>query len=280
MTLGTFSIVLNEAPWIAAHITQLIPYVDQMVFFDGGSTDGTVEIIEAIADDYFTDNPHLMPKKIYLHKNMDPKDLQDDYVRISTECLRALDTDLAFFAHPDMYVVNPALLLDIKNSGAVALTTRMRSFAGEPDGKLYEIFEGRGQHWKNIYRLKNPDIGAHYFGHYGAHEEDVYFSDITGDEHKNFAPNFGAYPYEVVDSGLEILHFSDVRTPHRRHERMVRCLVNQGHSNERAQAVALTHPRVTLKDGCGFKFSEAEYPAEMVEANKRYEHLRRTLAKA
>ena len=205
MSIGTFTLVKGESFWIAAHILRVLPYVDQMVCFDGNSTDGTLEIIRAIKRDHDKDD------KIRLVKDKDPKNLQDDYVRLFNECLRALDTDLAWFLHPDMYVVNPAQILKVKDSQAIALSTRMRSFGGDPGGQLLEIIEGRGPAWKNIYRLKNPDFGAHYHGHYGAADEDIYFSEITGKSHDHYGSEFGRYPYIVEDSGIEVLHFSDVR---------------------------------------------------------------------
>lgn len=272
MSLGTFTIIRNEAPWIAGHLLNLLPFVDEMVFFDGNSSDGTVEIIEAIRAE------HPDGKKIKLHLGKDPLDLRDDYVRVSDECLHSLSTDLAWFAHPDFWVVDPSRILAVKDSTALAIKTRMRSFAGEPDGQLYEISEGRQEYWKNIYRLKNPDLGAHYHGHYGHHLEDVYFREVTGDSYENHAPYFDRFPYEVEDSGIEVLHFSDVRPKERRIERMVRCTLNQGFKPIKAAERAANHPRVTFQNGGGFKFTPAEYPAEMVAANNKYAHLRRTPA--
>lgn len=263
MSIGTFCIVRNEAPWIAAHILRVLPYVDEMVLFDGNSTDGTLKIIKHLR------SGHPYGDRINLVEEKDPRDLRGDYVRLFNECLRSLSTDLAWFLHPDMWVVNPQQILKIKDSPAVAMSCRMRSFAGEPDGQLYEI-EGRGDRWKNIYRLRNPDFGAHYHGHYGAGNEDVYFSAITGDSYEHHGSNVHWYPYAVEDSGLEILHFSDVRTKERRLDRMMKCLANQNRPAEGIKAIAESHPRVTLKDGNGFKFVPAKYPAEFLAAQSLY----------
>lgn len=268
MSIGTFCLVKNEAPWIAAHITRILPFIDEICLYDGNSTDGTLEIIEAIK----SESPD--GRKIKLFRNCDPIDLKDSYVEMFNECLRSLSTDLAFFAHPDMFVLNPSRLLGIKTSRAVALTTSMRSFAGEPDGELFEMV-GRQSAWKNIYRLRNPDLAAHYHGHYGVNAEDVYFSSITGNEYIHRGDDMDGYPYEVESSGLEVLHFSDVRPYARRLERMRTCLKNQGNN----VALAETHPRVTLEPG-GFKYDTfnlvpAEYPAEMIAARNKYKHLER-----
>lgn len=259
MSLGTFCIVKNEARWLRPHISRIIPFIDQMSFFDGNSTDGSLEIIESFAKQYLG--------KIRLVKDRDPKDLKDDYVRIFNGCLHNLDTDLAWFLHPDMWVENPEHILAVRDSKAIALTVNLKSYAGEPDGKLYRI-NGRAQAWKSIYRLKNPDLGAHYWGHYGHDAEDVYFSAITGSEHNTFNHNFQYYPYPVQSSGLCVRHYSDVRPYERRYSRMVSCLVNQGHPKEAAAQLAAIHPRVTLKDGGEFGFVEEDYPKEFLEANK------------
>lgn len=270
--IGSFTLIRNEAQWIAGHLSAWLPVLSQMVFFDGNSTDGTLEIIEAVKRD------HPQGQKIKLVKDRDPKDLQDDYVRIFNECLWAVDCDLALFLHPDMLPAKVPANFD-HLPGAIAASVKMRSFAGEPGGKLYEI-KGRGEAWKNIYRLRNPDLGAHYWGHYGHSDEDVYFRAITGNKHEHYGTEFHAYPYMVMDSGLEVLHYSDVRTPARRLDRMVKCLMNNGYDYERARLKALSHPRVTLKDGDGFRFEAAECPPEFVAARNKYQHLERTLTLA
>jgi glycosyltransferase involved in cell wall biosynthesis len=274
LSIGSFVLIKNEAPWIAAHILNLLPYLDEMVFYDGASTDGTLEIIRAIKSD------NVNGSKIKLFTNKDPKNLQGDYVRLFDECMHELSTDLALFIHPDMFITNPEKLTQVSSSDAIALTTSMRSFAGETGGPLFEM-KGRLPLWKNIYRLKSPDLGAHYFGAYGSAEEDVYFREITGDQHIHHGHRMDLYPYDVEDSGLEVLHFSDVRPYERRLGRMKACLLNQGYSAEDAEKIALAHPRVTLKDGAEpthgvrFKLEPAEYPAEFLAARAKYAHLER-----
>lgn len=253
MSIGSFILIRNEKDWIGPHLASWLPHLDEMAFLDGRSTDGTLDIIK----DFRASHPH--GHKITLVEDRDPKNLREDYTHLFNEALHTLKTDWALFLHPDMLPVNPEVLSKIGSDG-VAFSTHMRSFAGEPGGQLYEI-SGRGDGWKNIYRLRNPDLGAHYFGAYGAANEDVYFRDITGDSHEFHGEKFDRYPYEVHDSGLEILHFSDVRKYERRLDRMVKCLLNQGYSESDAKALAPEHPRVSLKDGSGFAFKPAKYPA-------------------
>ena len=261
--IGSFTLIKNEAAWIAGHLHSWLHLLDQMVFFDGNSTDGTLEIIEAIKHEH----PHGY--KVKLVRDKDPKDLQDDYVRLFNECMWSLDTDFAFFLHPDMMCAEfPKLDL----GDCIAASVRIESFAGEPDGELFRIV-GRGEVWKNIYRLRNPDLGAHYWGHYGHAMEDVYFRDITGDEHVHHAAAVSRYPYVVKDSGIRVLHFSDVRPPRRRFERMVKCLLNNDHTLEMAEKRALRHPRVTLKGDADFAFEPAKYPADFISAKSKYQHL-------
>lgn len=265
MSIGTFMLIRDEHPWIAAHLLNVLPFIDEMVFLDGNSTDGTLEIIEHIRDN------HEHGSKILLIKGQDPKNLQDDYVRLFNDALHKLNTDWAFFLHPDMWIADPSHLREVANMGGICLATRVTSFAGEPGGQLYEI-DGRGKYWKNIYRLNNPNLGAHYFGSYGETAEDVYFSSITGKEHC-FYDDFKNYPYPILQSGLEILHFSDVRPYERRHSRMMKCLENNRWPKDKALERAATHPRVTLKDDGQYRFIPREYPLAMTEAREKYKHL-------
>jgi glycosyltransferase involved in cell wall biosynthesis len=221
MSLGTFTLLKNEIMWIGPHIASILPFIDQMVFFDGNSTDGTKEIIKDFQQ------WHPRGCRITLLENKDPQNLQDAYVDLFNKCMKTLVTDFAWFLHPDMYVTNPRKILDVKKSDAIAMSTKMTSYAGDPGGQVLQFKTGRSNRWKNIYRLRNPDLGAHYFGHYGAQNEDIYFSDITGDEHEHFGDNFKKYPYIVEESGIEVMHFSDIRPYGRRLERMKRCMLNQ-----------------------------------------------------
>jgi len=245
MTIGSFTLIRNEINFIKAHIEAWMPFLDSMIFYDGNSTDGTLEVLEGYAKH---------GGGLRLFKGKDPKDLTDDYTRLSNECMHSCPSDLVMFLHPDMFPENGEALRKIP-SDIIAATFNIRSFAGDPDGKLYEI-KGRGVKWKDIYRLNNPNLGAHYFGHYGAQDEDVYFSEITGNEHKHHGQEFSKYSYPVHESELIINHFSDVRPYARRLERMERCLINQGYTPQKAKSIAPMHPRVSLKDDMVFKFIE------------------------
>lgn len=254
--LGSFCLIKNESLFIKAHLESWLPHIGQMVFYDGGSTDGTLEAIKEAQRGEFGN-------KIKIFENKDPKDLTDDYVKLSNEAMWAVDKDLAIFLHPDMFLAQPKKDVVI-HKGTIAATCNMRSFAGEPNGPIYEI-EGRGTKWKNIYRLRNPDLGAHYFGSYGAHNEDTYFSEITGTDHDHYGQDFSLYPYAVHHTGIEILHYSDVRPYARRIDRMEKCLINQGNSPKKAKEIAPKHPRVSFKDGMGFKFTPIETPVFLGE---------------
>jgi len=249
-SIGSFILIKNEAKWIGPHLASWLPHLDQMVFFDGNSTDGTLDIINSFKK---TKDGH----KIKLVLDKDPKNLREDYVKLFDECLHSLDTDYAFFLHPDMICED---IGDIKNIGdSITYSTTMRSFAGEPDGDLLEI-TGRCDKWKNIYRLRNPDLGLHYHGFYGADNEDCYFREITGNSHEFYGPMVNLYPYAVVDSKMRILHFSDVRTHERRISRMAECFVNAGYTREEGREIASKHPRVTLKSNGFINFTKCEYP--------------------
>lgn len=247
MSVGSFILIKNEITWIKQHLDCWLPWLDEMCFLDGCSTDGTLEVLREYA------NTHPQGHKIILKENKDPKDLKDDYVRLFNEALRSLSVDWAFFLHPDMACENPEAIRDFEWKSGIAAYTSMRSFAGEPGGEIKEIVTGRAEKWKNLFRHKNPDLGLHYHGWYGSADEDCYFREITGDEHKHHGEAFHRYPYHVFDSGLKLLHFSDVRPYERRLDRMIKCLEHQGYGF-RAAELAKEHPRVTLQDGKGFKF--------------------------
>lgn len=252
-TFGTFTLIKNENMFLKQHLFSWLPFVDQMVFLDGNSTDGTLEVLKEIQ------KAHPFGHRITIVENRDPVDLKDDYTSIQDEALHTLKTDYSMFCHPDMILDQPGKIGELGQYHAYF--THMRSFAGDPQGQLYEIVDGRAKRWKNIMRLRNPDLGLHYFGHYGAMNEDCYFSEITGDSHVYHGEEFERYPYAVGDSEMRILHFSDVRTRDRRIQRMERCLINQGHTPESARKIAPDHPRVNFKDGYNFKFLKNSYGA-------------------
>ena len=253
-TIGSFILIRDEAQWIAPHIMRVLPFLDRMVFYDGLSTDGTIEIIQEIK------RTHINGDRIKLVLGKDPANLQEDYVRLFNEAMRSLDTDLAVFLHPDMYVETPSRFRDFMDKDCIMGIGHMESYAGNPGEQLFKIAKGRGEIWPLVYRLKNPDLGAHYFGHYGAANEAVYFSEITGDSHEFPGQDLTKYPFPVMDVGLRVLHFSDVRSYERRLGRMKSCLLNQGYSQEEADSIAPKHERVSLKDSEHFKFIPAEYP--------------------
>jgi len=256
MKIGSFCLIKNEINFIESHVKSWVHYLDNMVFFDGNSTDGTLEVLRK----YAISNP-----KILLFEDMDVKDLDKDYTRLSNEAMWACPCDMAMFLHPDMFPVNGEALRAIPDD-CIAASVGMESYAGEPKGEIFKI-TGRGTSWKNIYRLRNPNLGAHYFGAYGAKNEDTYFSEITGDEHKYHGQDFSRYPYPILKTDLLVKHYSDVRPYARRLDRMVKCLVNQGYSMEEATKLAPQHPRVSLKDGNGFKFEKCnnDYTGEVYQ---------------
>jgi len=256
VTIGSFCLIFNEKAWIKAHLKAWTKHLDEMVFFDGGSTDGTLEILEADKSG-----------KVRVYDKMTPKNLQQDYTDMSNAALRCLGTDIALFLHPDMFPENPEALLDFPDD-MIAGSFKIKSYAGEPGEDIYEIVEGRVKRWKDIYRLKNPDLGAHYHGFYGATDEDIYFSEITGTEHEFFGEDFEKYPYPVFNSDLVIRHYSDVRPYARRLERMERCLANQGTKPDIIKHVAPKHPRVSLQNGGGFTFEKVDTPSFLEKESK------------
>src|SRR3989344_5513142 len=50
MRISAHMVVKNEEKWVWFAITSIIDYVDEMIIFDTGSTDKTIEIIKTIND--------------------------------------------------------------------------------------------------------------------------------------------------------------------------------------------------------------------------------------
>ena len=264
MSIGTYTLIKNEITWIGPHLMSWLPIVDEMVFFDGNSKDGTLDVLLEFV------RRHPLGRKVKVFANKDPKNLQDDYVLLFNEAISQIKSDYCIFLHPDMFRVSG----DFKKLGdALAYTTTKISYGAERiDDQIYEISEGRADKWKDVMRRRNPDLGLHYFGHYGANNEDTYFREITGDNHEFHGKSFDKYPYEVMDSGVVMAHFSDIRPYGRRLSRMISCLQNQGHSKIDAETIAPTHPRVTLKSGNGFSFVPVKMPDCYKDSFKDYKH--------
>ena len=265
MSIGSYILIKNEKQWIGPHIMAWLPYLDELVFYDGNSTDGTIEDIVSVM------KYHPLGGKIRLFWNKDPQDLAGDYTRLFNDCLHELNTDFAFFLHPDMFPISgQENLQNLKPNHA--FFTHMKSYAGDNMDDVSLIVSGRMEPWKNIMRLNNPDLGLHYHGAYGAADEDMYFSAITGSEYKTYKQHMDLYPYGVYDSGVHIAHFSDVRPYERRLGRMVSCLKNQGYPEDILIDLAKTHSRVTLQDNAEFKFCKRGKIMEFEKPKKEFEN--------
>jgi len=259
MTISTFTILKNEVEFIGHHVMSLLNFVDELVFSDGNSTDGTIEIIQYIQKKYDHD------KKIKLFLDKDCKDLQDDYVRLFNWTLAQCKSEYIWFIHPDMLCLNPQVIKPSLESNAMRYSYKVRSFA---EGNKI-ITRGRGDRWYTIF--KNA-FDLHYWGYYGTAHEDLYFRDITGNQH--VAHQLVEHlPYEIEDTPIEICHYCDTKPYERRYDRMLKVLKISYPGLEEKQYVELasSHPRVSLKDGqwngVDFAFEDTDFKPEVF---KRY----------
>lgn len=233
MAVSVFSIVKNEAQFIGYGVMSLLPHVDEIVYADGNSTDGTLEIIEHIQKKYDVD------KKLRVVRGADCKDLKDDYVRLFNDLMKECKGDYLWYCHPDMILTKMGKIED-----AMSYSVNMRSFAGE--NAESEITMGRSKTWKSI--MKNT-MGLHYWGWYGHPAEDMYFKHITGNAHEIHS-DYKNYPYGVKDSGIELWHFCECKPRVRREEKMEKVLsVNKLVPQDKLSFGVTTHPRVTLESG-------------------------------
>jgi len=236
MKISVFTVVKNEIDYIGYCIMSLLPHVDEFVYFDGNSTDGTLELIKHIQKKYDVEN------KIKLYENKDCIDLKQDYTRLFNECLNECTGDYVWFLHPDQIVINPDIIRSQIDGTAIRYNTNMVSFSGDRE---HIIIEGRSNKWATIFK---KDFGLHFYGTYGHQNEDFYFRDITGNEHIIYAA-IKYLPYEIKNTDIQVYHYCDTKPYTRRYDRMVKILLNNGRHITRAVEEAKIHPRVTLSTG-------------------------------
>ena len=264
--ISTFTIIKNESEFVGYHIMSILDHVDEMVFADGNSTDGTIEIIEYIKEKYDKDN------KIKLFKNQDCINLKDDYVRLFNWTIKQCEGKYLWFIHPDMLVTNPEIIKE--SLEGLRCSVKMTSIAGNRD-KV--ITQGRDPRWATIYR---NTLGLHYAGWYGSIEEDLYFSELTGDQHI-FYKQLDYLPYAIKDTNINVIHFCDTKPYKRRLGRMVSCLKNiyTKFPEKDLVTISISHPRVTLQDGVfngrEFKFEPWTNDLTVFEKYKEFEGLRK-----
>ena len=236
-SISTFTILKNESEYIGYHIMSLLKYVNEMIFADGNSTDGTLEIIKYIQKKYDKEG------KIKLFENKDCKNLDEDYVRLFNWTLKQCKSNYVWFIHPDMICLNPSIVLWSLN-GDIRYSINVKSLAGKRD---IEIIEGRGKTWATIYK---NDYGLHFHGYYGNADEDFYFRDFTGSVHELYLKK-KMLPYDIVETKINLIHYCDCKPYKRRYERMVNVLTigNPSIPTDVCIESAKNHPRVTLENG-------------------------------
>ena len=262
--ITAFTILKNEVGGIGYSIMSILDYVDELVYADGGSTDGTIELIEHIKEKYDKDN------KIKLFKNKDCKNLTGDYTRLFNWVLKQCTSDYVMFWHADMVMTNPEMFKNI-NGSAIRYYVGMKSFVA--DGKKY-FSKGRRDKWAVIYK---NDYGLHQYGNYGNVHEDFYFKDITGDEHIIYFLN-RELNYEIYDSGLKAHHYCESKDYARRLDKMVKSAINANPNLHRDRAIEMVklHPRVTLKSGIfkGFEYEIKPYKGKQSDVFKKYSYFK------
>lgn len=234
MRVSAWSVIKNEAQFIGYGVMSILPWVDEIVYFDGNSTDGTLELLKHIKGKYDKEG------KIKVFKDRDFKDFKEDYVRVFNECMKECTGDFLFYCHPDMILTDPGILKDRSQMSGFAYLTNIRSFAGED--LMTEIISGRAGTWKNIMANK---FGIHYYGHYGATNEDMYFYSLTGHSYL-FHKNSKLYPYKVRGSGICVDHYCECKPRGRREQKMETVLKTAGLPNDSVSEAVALHPRVTL----------------------------------
>jgi glycosyltransferase involved in cell wall biosynthesis len=171
--------------------------------------------------------------------------------------------DAVWFLHPDMIVTNPEAIPKV-SEGHLAWWTQITSYARDMQT---EILQGRASRWKNIHAKQ---FGLHYYGGYGSTNEDFYHGGITGKAYRHHGQDFTEYPFNVVNSGIMVDHYCELKSYERRFEKMKRCLKTQHPYLEdaRIEELAKRHPRVSLetqgKTFGHFEFGPSSLPVPAV----------------
>lgn len=221
------------------------PYVDRFVWADGNSTDGTIELLKYIKDKYDKDN------KIVLYENMDCNVYDQTYVDLFNFLLKECKTDIIGYIHPDMIPCNPEILENAFDDGALRWKATLLSFTEDKE-HIWVGNTGRSEKWI-IFNVN--DFGIHYYGYYGDVDEDIYYSDITGDEHILPCLKGDKLPYKVLDSKLILYHYCDAKPYERRYEKMLSVMKNHKQfrkvepKDRTIEEEAKAHPRVNCQNG-------------------------------
>ena len=246
--------VLNESAFIGYSIMSCHKYVDEFVYaISPKSDDGTIEILRHIGKNY--GKVRLLISQEYDFDPMDTKAYNASF----NDCIQQTRCDAVWFLHPDQVVINPEKIADLQD-GPLAWSVNMKSFAKDMNTV---ITQGRVTKWKNLHRTK---FGVHYYGGYGSQNEDFYHSDITGKSYKHFGTDFLQYPYEVVDSGINVNHYCELKPYKRRLEKMKHCLktLSPNATDDAIEEFAAQHPRVSLEPSSErfgrFEFTKTDDP--------------------
>lgn len=249
MKISVVGPVLNEVDFIGYSIMAALPYVHEFIYaLDAKSDDGTRELLQHIKEKYAHEKLTILDTPTF-----HPSDMRA-YNWAFNICIARSTGDACWFLHPDMIVTNAEDL----DPSATAWFIKVTSYAG--DMKTV-ISKGRTDKWKNIHAKK---FGLNYYGGYGSQNEDFYHTDITGKAYKHFGSDFSKYPYRVMNSGIEVNHYCELKDYKRRLEKMKLCLrtLYPTFTDDRIDELAINHPRVSLEDSSkqfgDFEFEESQ----------------------
>lgn len=230
-----------------------LPHIHEFIYLlDEKSDDGTRDLLVHIKSKYANEKMVVLEHPTFHPSNMAA------YNAAFNRGIKEMTGDAAFFLHPDMIITDGPK--DGIPEGALAWWTHITSYAGDMNTV---ITKGRTDKWKNIQAKK---MGLHYFGGYGSANEDFYHSDITGKSYKHYGSEFSKYPFLVMNSGIKINHYCELKDYKRRLEKMKLCLktLYPTLSSEKIEEMAIAHPRVTLKSSSlqfgNFEFSDSQEP--------------------
>jgi glycosyltransferase involved in cell wall biosynthesis len=254
MKISVVCPVLNEVEWIGYSIMACLDDMHEFIYaLDEKSSDGTRDLLFHVKQKYAHEKLTILDTPNFHPLDMGP------YNKSFNDCIAKATGEAVMFLHPDMILLNANVIKDI-NPVPLAWTVGMTSYAGDMQTV---ITKGRADRWKNIHARK---FGIHYYGAYGSQNEDFYHTAITGKSYKHYGSEFSKYPFQVVDSGLQINHYCENKPYKRRLEKMKLCLKTLAPyaHDEAIEESAVHHPRVTLEQSSS-RFGEFKFEKSTVE---------------
>jgi glycosyltransferase involved in cell wall biosynthesis len=212
LKISAFSFCGNEVSYIGYSTMSLLPYVDEVIWADGNSNDGTLDLIKHIQTQY---DPE---KKVKLFEGFLFENYREDYDEKFNWLLKRCSGDWVIFNHADMVWLDPwkirPLLEAIHEDDFIwGLRVNFRSFIND----RWHCMEENDYTWPLIYKNAH---GLHHRGAYGTPYEDFYFED--GLRHDIRSSRRDSEEIRIFHSSIWMHHYRSCKPEWQRLDKMVK----------------------------------------------------------